>query len=271
MKLERVFTALLFLTLCNASGVAQTASSSVGSSATGSAPTAHASPAGYSAQGTVPAQAAPVSYASVTELNGLLTQLEQTSKSAQADLAGLRIEKWKTDAGTKKQSLAGMDSVQRNLKGALPEIIGQLRAAPEDLPATFKLYRNLDALYDVMGGVVESAGAFGSKDEFQAISTDLSNFEASRRAFAGRIENLAASKEAEIVHLRTDLKTAQAAIPSEPPKKTVVDDNPPAKKPPVKKKPVAKPATPASTAAKPAATGQTTTPAPQPAPAKPPQ
>ncbi len=217
----------------------------------------------YSVQGTAQAQAGPVSYASVTELNGLLSQLEQASKSAQTDLAGLRIEKWKADSGTKKQSLAGSDSVQRNLQGALPEIIGQLRAAPESLPATFKLYRNLDALYDVMGGVVESAGAFGSKDEFQALSTDLANLEASRRAFAARIEKLADAKEAEITRLRTDLKTAQAAVPTEPPKKTVVDDNAPAKKPAVKKKPAAKPPAPGATAAKPA-TAQTPTATPTP-------
>jgi hypothetical protein len=255
MTLESIASVALVLTLSASVGVAQ--------------PVAHAAPAGYSVQGTVQAQPAPVSYASVTELNGLLTQLDQASKSAQSDLAALRIEKWKTDAGTKKQSLAGADSVQRNLKGALPEIVTQLRAAPEDLPATFKLYRNLDALYDVMGGVVESAGAFGSKDEFQALSADLSNLESSRRAFAGRIETLATAKETEISHLRTELKTAQAAIPSEPPKKTVVDDNAPAKKPAVKKKKaVAKPVTPAATPANPSP-AQTQSPATQPPPSNP--
>jgi hypothetical protein len=66
---------------------------------------------------------------------------------------------------------------------------------------------------------------------------------------AERVQNLAASKEQEIVRLRSDLKTAQAAIPAAPPKKIVVDDNEPAKKPAVKKKPVAKkPAVPATTA-----------------------
>jgi len=120
--------------------------------------------------------------------------------------------------------------------------------------------------------VVESAGAFGSKDEFQAVSTDLNNFEASRRAFAGRIENLASAKESEITRLRTDLKTAQAAIPSEPPKKTVVDDNTPAKKPAVKKKPAAKPASatkPAAPANGPAQAPAAQTPAPQPTQQKP--
>jgi len=201
----------------------------------------------------------PVSYASMTQLNGLLAQLEENSKSTQADLVKLRIERWKTDGASKKANLANVDSIQRNLQGALPEIISQLRAAPEDLPATFKLYRNLDALYDVVGSVAEGAGAFGSKDDFQSLSNDLSGFENSRKQLAQRIETLSSAKEAEIVRLRSDLKTAQAAIPpAPPPKKIVVDDNEPVKKPVVKKKP--KPATPNT--AKPAA-GQSQTPAAQ--------
>ncbi len=183
----------------------------------------------------------PVSYASVTALNGVLAQLEATSKNTQADLVKLRIEKWKTDNASKKQVLSNVDSIQRNLQGALPEIIGKLRGAPEDVPATFKLYRNLDALYDVLGSVVEGTGAFGSKDDLQSLSNDLSTFESTRKQLAERIETLSSSKEAEIVRLRTDLKTARAAIPAEPPKKIVVDDTAPPKKPAVKKKPAPKP------------------------------
>ena len=58
------------------------------------------------------------------------------------------------------------------------------------------------------------------------------------------MENLANTKEAEIVRLRAELKTAQAAIPVEPPKKIVVDDAQPEKKaatkPVVKRKPTPK-------------------------------
>jgi hypothetical protein len=222
----------------------------------------------YSTQGTPVQSGGPVSYASMTQLNGLLGQLEASSKTTQGDLVKLRIEHWKTDNGSKKQALSNVDSIQRNLQGALPAIIAQLRAAPEDVPATFKLYRNLDALYDVLGSVVEGTGAFGSKDDLQALSNDLNSFEATRRQIAERIESLAAAKEAEIVRLRTDLKTAQAAIPASPPPKIVVDDNAPPKKPAVKKKAPVKPATtPPGTppsAAKPAA-GQTAAPAQAPA------
>ena len=61
-----------------------------------------------------------------------------TSKAAQGDLGKLRIERWKTDNTYKKQALGNVDSIQRNLQGAMPEIIGQLRAAPEDLSLTLQ-------------------------------------------------------------------------------------------------------------------------------------
>jgi hypothetical protein len=228
----------------------------------------------YSAQG-APAVASaaaqggqPVSYASVSQLNGMLEQLEATSKNTQADLVRLRIEHWKTDTNSKKTALANVDSIQRNLQGALPEIIAGLRAAPEGLPATFKLYRNLDALYDVLGNVVELAGAFGTKDDEQTLANDLSAFEATRKQMAERIETLSSAKEAEIARLRADLRTAQAAIPVEPPKKVIVDDTEPPIKPAVKKKPAAKPKS--TPPAKPPAGQPQNPPAQQqPAPAKP--
>jgi hypothetical protein len=239
---------LLCLPLCSATGFCQ------GPSEAGmqtSSKTTVASAA-------IPAQGA-VSYASVSQMNGLLGQLETTAKAAQDDLSKLRIEKWKTDGNTKKQTLSNVDSIQRNLQTALPEIIGQLRNSPEDMPATFKLYRNLDALYDVLGSVAESAGAFGPKDDFQSVSNDLNSFEGTRRQLAERLANLASAKEQEITRLRADLKTAQAAIPAAPAKKVVVDDNEPAKKP-IKKKAAAKKPAPTTT---PAQTPPATQPKPQ--------
>jgi exonuclease VII large subunit len=188
-----------------------------------------------------PTAGPPVSYSSVSQLNALLAQIEQAAQATTVDLARMRIERWKTDAGTKRQTQANAESVERNLQNALPEMINQLRASPEDLTATFKLYRNLDVLFDVFGSLVESAGAFGSRDEFQSLANDLAALERARRSLAERMENLTASKEAELNHLRAQLK-AQAPAPT-PPKKVVVDDAEP-KKPPAKKKPkTTKPAT----------------------------
>jgi hypothetical protein len=210
---------------------------------------------GLAASQITPVSPAPVPYASVSELNGLLAGLEQASQTTQTDLGRLRIEKWKMESGYKKQTLGNVDSVKRTLESALPEIMTQLRNSPEDLGASFKLYRNLDALYDVLGSVAESAGAFGSKDEFQTLSNDLNSFERSRRAFADRMENLSNAKEAELAQLRTQVKTLQAAATPPPaPKKIIVDDNAPPKPAPKKKKLVPKPPSASNSSAAPANT-----------------
>ena len=204
---------------------------------------------------------AAVPYTSVSELNAILGPLQSAAQATQADLSKLRIERWKMDSGYKKQALANVDSLKRNLQGALPEIITQVQSAPEDMSATFKLYRNLDALYDVLGSVAETAGAFGSKDEYQSLSNDLNALERARHDLGERMQNLTASKEAELSQLRNQVRTLQATAPPPAPKKIVVDDNEPAK--PVKKK-VPRPPKPTTPAAQ-------ATPAPVPAPQKPPQ
>lgn len=191
------------------------------------------------------APAPPVSYSSITELNQLIANLQQTSQAAQLDLARLRIERWKTDSGTKQQTEKDTGSVNQNLQLALPGMLDNLKNSPENLALTFKVYRNLDALYDVLSSVVESAGAFGSKEDFQSLNKDLAGIEESRRAFADRMDKLANAKETELGQLRVALQQARAEAA---PKKVIVDDTaPPPKKPVTHKKPASKPATPKPT------------------------
>ena len=192
-----------------------------------------------------PAQA--VSYSSISELNQLTANLQQASQSSQADLSHLRIDKWKADSGTKRQIESDTGSILKNLQNALPGMLADLKNSPENLALTFKVYRNLDALYDVFSSLVESAGAFGNKEDFQSLSKDLSSLEESRRAFADRLDKLANAKETELGQLRVALQNARAEAA---PKKVIVDDTAPAtKKPPAHKKPVPKPPTPKTSTA----------------------
>jgi hypothetical protein len=204
---------------------------------------------------------APVSYGSSEQLNQLLSRLDQASQSTQADIVKLRIDKWKTDSNTKRDAQGSVDSITRNLKDAVPGITAELRKSPEDLSSTFKLYRNLDALYDVVRSVTESAGAFGSKDDFQSLENDLESLEGVRRGLAERLEGLATSKQSELDSLRMQVQKAQAAATasSESPKKVVVDDTAPAPKKSVKKKPSSK-TSPAGSGAAPATTATPTPP-----------
>jgi hypothetical protein len=185
----------------------------------------------------------PVSYASVSQLNALLGNLEQAAQATVNDLNKARVDRWKTGSDTKRQAQGDVESLLRNLQDALPGLITESRNAPENLAVTFRLYHNVDALHDVLRTTAENAGAFGPKSEYQALADDAAALDRVRRSLAERLQNLATSKEAELGRLRAELKAAQAAPPP-PPKKIVIDDEEKPKKP-VRKK---RPATPAKTA-----------------------
>jgi hypothetical protein len=128
--------------------------------------------------------------------------------------------------------------VQRNLTAALPAIVQQVRANPGSVGVTFKLYRNLNALYDVMSSLTESAGAFGSNEEYRALSSDTASLDHLRRSLAERVEAMATYRDNEVAQLQERARLAAAAAAAAPPKKIVVDENEPAKK--STKKPAAK-------------------------------
>ncbi len=184
-----------------------------------------------SAPATTPTSSAPVSYASIAALDDLLPKLEQTATVTSTDLTRLHIEKWKVDAENRRQAQGNANSVVKNMQSALPGMIAEVRAHPDDVAANFKLYRNLTALYDVMAQVTELTGAFGAKSEYEALQTDFNTLETLRRQLADRVADLADKQQSELTDLRNQIAAARAAIaaatPPPPIKKTVVDDNPP--------------------------------------------
>ena len=174
-----------------------------------------------------------------------LDRLQAAASQATLDLRQLRIDKWKADGESKRQSEANADSVQRNLTSALPGLIDAVRAAPQDLNAEFKLYRNLNVLYDVFASLTEATGAFGPRGDYEALAQQLETIDSVRRNLADSLERLTSSTQSQLVQLQNQLRTYQqaAAAAAAPPKKVVVDDTEPPKKTVHKKK---KPATPAA-------------------------
>ncbi|MBI2677299.1 MAG: hypothetical protein HYX28_00800 [Candidatus Koribacter versatilis] len=180
--------------------------------------------------------AAPMPAPSVAGLNVLLAQLDQTAQTTNLDLAKLRIEKWKTNGDVRQQLQSNADSLSRNLTGALPAIVGGVRSSPENLAANFKLYRNVDALYDVLSALTDVASNSAPRGDYQALATDVSNLEVIRRALADRIEAMAAMRDAALAR-GPGGTTASAKSGKSGVKKIVIDDSAPAKSTTHKKKP----------------------------------
>lgn len=166
-----------------------------------------------------------------------LDRLQMAATQINADISRMRIEKWKVDSGSKQQAQANGESIQRNLTTALPGLIANYRTQPQDLNAGFKLYRNLNALYDVMTSFTESAGAFGPKNDYDALAEQLNVIDTARHDLADNLEGQTSRTQAELNQLRQQVRQLQqAAVPPPPPKKTVVDNAEPAKKTTHKKK-----------------------------------
>ena len=169
-----------------------------------------------------------------------LDRLQSAASQANADIARMHIDKWKADNETKQESQTNAGSLQRNLTSALPVLISAVRTAPQDLTAGFKLYRNLNALYDVLTSFTETAGAFGPKSDYDALAQQLNTIDTARRELGDRLESQTAQTQVELNQLRAQVRTLQqAAVPPPPPKKVVVDNADTGKKPAHKKKPAA--------------------------------
>src|ERR1019366_4863805 len=177
-----------------------------------------------------------VSSAPMSSVMPDLDRLRTAASQATLDLGHLRIDKWKADGDSKQQAQANADSVQRNLTSALPVLIDAVRAAPQDLGAEFKLYRNLNALYDVFASLTEATGAFGPKNDYQALAQQLEAMDAVRRNLGDALEQLTSSTQSELVQLRTQVRAYRQAAAAAPPKKIVVDDTQSSKKTVHKKK-----------------------------------
>jgi hypothetical protein len=152
-------------------------------------------------------------------------------------LARLRIEKWKADGDIKREAQQNSDALQRNLTAAMPQLIASVRQNPNDIAANFKLYRNLNVVYEYFSQLAEGAGAFGPKDQYQGLAQQVADMDGARRVLADRLESMTTQVSSELQTLRQQVRTLQASTPAAAPKKIVVDDNEPAKKPAKKRVP----------------------------------
>jgi hypothetical protein len=159
----------------------------------------------------------------------LLSQVEQAAITANQDIARVRIGKWKADGDTKRQAEARAQSIQRNIANALPILLAQARQNPDSIAATFKLYRNVKALYDEFATLSEYAGAFGAKDDYRLLGSDAQNLDTLSRTLADRMEALATNADTQITQLRAQAAQAHSQTTTAP-KKIIVDDNAPVKK-----------------------------------------
>jgi hypothetical protein len=175
-------------------------------------------------------------------------------------VSGVDVHRWKVPGEVKDTTTSDIQSIQRDLSGTLPSLVSQAQAAPGAIAPAFAVFRNLDALYDVLLRVTETATLAGSQQEAAHLESARAELQTRRSQLGTALQATAASQDTSVVQLRTALQTARqtAASTQAAPKKIVVNDGPdvtPAKTV-HKKKPTTPAAKPAATATAPPATQQ---------------
>jgi hypothetical protein len=157
-------------------------------------------------------------------------------------VSALNIAHWKAPGDVRNVAQQNSASIQHDLTDTLPGLLTQADAAPGTVSSSFFVYRNIDALYDVLLRVYHTASLAAPENEADSVGSALQKLEAARRQLGDTILSDSKEHEAQIVELQTALKAAKEAHPqAPPPKTTVVDDGPTPPAPKKKKKPAAKP------------------------------
>jgi len=163
-------------------------------------------------------------------------------------LGQMTIDKWKASVAIRTEAEGNLGSVQRDLQSTLPLLLTAADAAPDSTARTLPVFRNVDALYDVMLRLDAAGRLAAPKDQISALDQALSNLSDVRRTLGDQVQADAEAQETRVTRLQAALK----AVPPPPPPAPAPAVCTP--QPSVKKK-VTKPAAkPASSSASPQST-----------------
>lgn len=159
-----------------------------------------------------------------TVLGDSLQQLNATTDRLRSALSALNIPRWKAPGDVRQTVQSDLDSMQRDLTNTLPPLVAQAKANPSQLAPVFAVYRNVDALYDVLLRVSETAQLAGAANDSRALEEQRVTLESTRTQLGAALLQSAQTQDAEVTQLHAIASTPPP--PAAPAAKTVVDDGP---------------------------------------------
>lgn len=194
-------------------------------------------------------QAAP---APRSDLTSMLLDLDRASAATLTDISHLHIDRWKggwksgftTSSAHKNHAEQAAGSLERNLKGALPDMIRDALNSRGNLAPTFKVYEDVSLVCETLDTLVMSAEQYGNKkDEYEPLAADFSNLSRLRRGLSAYIVQRASAADnaglgggGATAASFTNFSSEPLNTTGEMPRKIIIDDDAPAPKRPVAKK-----------------------------------
>lgn len=124
-------------------------------------------------------------------LDAVLAQIQKATISMNSNLGRLRIEKWRTDADQKEQLQKLANSLQRNAMYAVPGLISDVQNSRGSVTATFKLYHDINVVYEYLNSLTDAAGSLGKREEYEPLAADATALNLIREGLSSYIEQTA--------------------------------------------------------------------------------
>lgn len=171
-----------------------------------------------------------------------MNNLRPALANVQNAITNLNVAHWKAPNDIRATTQQDINSMQRDLNTSLPTLMAQADAAaaggPAALSPAFAVFRNLDALYDVLLRVTETAGLAGSSSDASSLEEARAGLEDGRAKLGTWLLQAIGAQDAKVAHAEASV-APPAAAPPPPPTKIVVNDGPDTTKPHKKKPPPA--------------------------------
>jgi len=170
-----------------------------------------------------------------------MINLRPALANVQTAITNVNVAHWKAPNDIRATTQQDVNSMQRDLITTLPPLLAQADAAasgngPAALAPAFAVFRNLDALYDVLLRVTETAGLAGSASDASSLEDARAGLEDGRAKLGTWLLQAIGAQDAQVVRLQAPVAAHPASAPP-PPNKIVVDDGPDNTKPHKKKPP----------------------------------
>jgi hypothetical protein len=173
-----------------------------------------------------PASSTPISAS--PSLDTVLQEVQLATQSANVTITQLKIDRWKVDGSGKTELQHVADSLHRNITSAVPDLISEVRSSHGSVSSAFKLYHNVNVVYEYLNQLTDAAGNYGKKEEFDPLNSDTAALDKARQHLSTYIEQAATVLENKV---RAATATATPApVPQPTPKKIIVDDDASSKK-----------------------------------------
>jgi hypothetical protein len=139
-------------------------------------------------------------------LQGALDTVQQSVEIA-------RPERWKAPAAVTAESVQDVASIQRDLNTTLPPLLASTNDASGSVAQLLPAYRNVEALYDVLVRVTQTAVLSAPAQQSSALQQATATLQRARRNFADLLDSAAQGQDGRLRDVQSRLAAMQSAPP----------------------------------------------------------